>query len=147
MAGQPFLERPQEASIVERIHNILTKCARGSTAAAASSDSSRQQQQQQYTWTRTLSHDLFKNGIGVLENIPSATDLASRSFGLLVGDDGLVDRSPGSDVVTLEPPFHQQHKVRHPSNPLLGGFGLVWLIIGRIFSNRYHPSFRNPGDR
>ena len=125
---QPFFWRPQEATMVEHSTScILTKCAGGSTAAAASGDS-QQAAAANAVYVEATVRATYQKGIGVFENISSATDLASRSFGLLVGDGGLVD----GDVKT---PFRQQNLLRHLGTPLVRGLRLGWLIIGWIFGN------------
>ena len=79
-------------------------------------------------YVEATSRATYQKGIGVFENISSATDLASRSFGLFVGDDGLVD----GDVET---PFCQQNLLRHLGTPLVRGRRLGGLIIGLVFGD------------
>ena len=111
---------------------ILTKCASGSTAAAAAS----KQQAAAAAFavyleaTNRAPHKNFSIRRACLKT-SSATDLTSRSFGLIVGEDGLVDRNLGVNV-----PLVQQNQSRHLCAPPEGGsHGLGGLIVGLVFGN------------
>ena len=61
----------------------------------------------------------------------SATDLTSRSFGLTVGEDGLVFFDRGVNL-----PLVQQNQSRHLcASRRPGSHGLVGLIVGLVFGN------------
>ena len=111
---------------------ILTKCASGSTAAAAAS----KQQAAAAAFavyleaTNRAPHKNFSIRRMCLKT-SSATDLTSRSFGLSVGEDGLVDRNLGVNV-----PLVQQNQSRHLcASRRPGSHGLVGLIVGLVFGN------------
>ncbi len=130
---QPFFWRPQEATMVERSTPcILTKCASGSTAAAAAS--------KQQAAAAAFAVYLEATNRAPHKNVSirrlclktsSATDLTSRSFGLSVGEDGLVFFDRGVNL-----PLVQQNQFRHLcASRRPGSHGLVGLIFGLVFGN------------
>ena len=79
-------------------------------------------------YVEATSRATYQKGIGRVGKQSSATDLASRSFGLFVGDDGLVEGN-------IEAPLFQQHLLRHLCTSLLDSRRLVGLISGLVFGN------------
>ena len=109
---------------------ILTKCASGSTSSGG------QQQQAAAAFAVYLeatNRAPYKNFSirRVCLKTSSATDLTSRSFGLTVGEDGLVLRDRGVHL-----PLVQQNQFRHLcASRRPGSHGLVGLIFGLVFGN------------
>ena len=109
---------------------ILTKCAGGSTSSGG------QQQQAAAAFAVYLeatNRAPYKNFSirRLCLKTSSATDLTSRSFGLTVGEDGLVFFDRGVNL-----PLVQQNQSRHLcASRRPGSHGLVGLIVGLVFGN------------